>query len=133
MRFKVRRGAEELAIEVTRRYDQHDARTKDTDECIQAAGEEFTQARAAEVHRQLRNGDGLKDSGGAELASLTAREIQILHLLAEGASNSMIAAELVISRATVARHVANILAKLRLANRTEAATLAAQAGLLSRV
>ncbi|MCH8224170.1 MAG: PDZ domain-containing protein, partial [Chloroflexi bacterium] len=39
MRFKVRRGAEELAIEVTRRYDQHDARTKDTDECIQAAGE----------------------------------------------------------------------------------------------
>lgn len=132
MRFKILRGADELAIEVTRRHDQHDERTIEADECIQPAGEEFTQARAADVHRQLRNGNGRKDEGAAELSTLTTREIQILRLMAEGASNSMIAAELVISRATVARHVANILSKLRLANRTEAATLATQAGLLSR-
>ncbi len=133
MRFKVQRGAEELAIEVVRRYDQHDERTKDGEECIQPAGEIFSQARALDIHQQLRGGNGLPGVGAAELSSLTAREIQILCLLADGASNSMIAAELIISRATVARHVANILSKLRLANRTEAAALAAQAGLLLRV
>lgn len=132
MKFRVQRVAEEINIEVIRHYDEHDGQTDDLDDCIQPVGEDFSRARALEFHEKLRNGEGAKDADFSELANLTAREIQILRLLAEGASNSMIAAELVISRATVARHVANILAKLRLANRTEAATLATQAGLLSR-
>lgn len=133
MKFRVQRGTEEFNIEVIRKYDQDAERGGELDECVQAVGEDFWQARALEFHGKFRNGENGNNADYSALASLTAREIQILRLLAEGASNSMIAAELVISRATVARHVANILGKLRLANRTEAATLATQAGLLSRV
>jgi LuxR family transcriptional regulator, regulator of acetate metabolism len=54
------------------------------------------------------------------LALLTAREHEVLGLLAEGAANASIAARLVISEATVKSHVRHILRKLRAANRTEA-------------
>ena len=70
---------------------------------------------------------------GAALSSLSAREVQVLRLVAQGATNPIIADELEISRATVARHIAAILAKTGLANRTEAATLASQHGLLPDV
>lgn len=132
MKFRVQRDTDEINVDVIRHYDQHAERASDVDECIQPIGEEFSQARAQELHEKLRTGGGGNAADYSELAKLTAREIQILRLLAEGASNSMIAAELVISRATVARHVADILAKLQLSNRTEAATLATQTGLLSR-
>jgi DNA-binding CsgD family transcriptional regulator len=54
------------------------------------------------------------------LTLLTAREHEVLALLAEGASNAAIASRLVISEATVKSHVRHILRKLRAANRTEA-------------
>jgi DNA-binding CsgD family transcriptional regulator len=56
----------------------------------------------------------------APLGSLTAREHEVLTLLAEGAANAAIARRLVISEATVKSHVRHILRKLRAANRTEA-------------
>ena len=65
-------------------------------------------------------GDSTLASG---LASLTSREVQVLRLVASGATNPDIAEELEISRATVARHIANILEKLGAANRAEAARL----------
>jgi DNA-binding CsgD family transcriptional regulator len=52
---------------------------------------------------------------------LTAREVDILRLVASGASNREIGAELFISQHTVANHVRSILQKTRTANRTEAA------------
>jgi predicted ATPase/DNA-binding CsgD family transcriptional regulator len=52
---------------------------------------------------------------------LTAREMQIAHLIARGLSNRAIAEELVISPATAARHVANIMAKLGLNSRAQVA------------
>ncbi|WP_155356274.1 ATP-binding protein [Acrocarpospora macrocephala] len=55
-------------------------------------------------------------------STLTAREQEIAELIARGLSNRAIADELVISQATVARHVANILAKLGFASRTQVAT-----------
>ncbi|WP_405141052.1 ATP-binding protein [Sphaerisporangium sp. NBC_01403] len=54
-------------------------------------------------------------------SALTAREQEIALLIAQGLSNRAIAAELVISSATVARHVANMLAKLGFSSRTQVA------------
>jgi DNA-binding NarL/FixJ family response regulator len=64
------------------------------------------------------------DAGG-----LTARETEVLRLIAAGRSNPQIAEELVISLNTVQRHVSNILTKTGAANRTEAALYARDRGL----
>jgi len=60
---------------------------------------------------------------GGRLGTLTAREQEVLHLMAEGASNASIGESLVISQATVKSHVRHILRKLGAANRTEAVSL----------
>jgi NarL family two-component system response regulator LiaR len=62
---------------------------------------------------------------------LTEREVQVLRLVAQGMTNQEIAEVLVISQRTAANHVANILGKLHLANRTQAALYAVEQGLLS--
>lgn len=54
---------------------------------------------------------------------LTAREVQILELMANGLSNSRIAEQLVISEGTVKQHVKHVLRKLRAANRVEAVSM----------
>jgi DNA-binding CsgD family transcriptional regulator len=64
------------------------------------------------------------------LDELSAREREVLGLVAQGLSDAQIAEHLVISPHTVHRHVANILAKLRLPTRAAAAARAARAGLL---
>jgi LuxR family maltose regulon positive regulatory protein len=61
---------------------------------------------------------------------LTARELDVLRLLATGAPNPRIAAQLVVSLDTVKKHVSHILGKLGAANRTEAVTRARQLGLI---
>ncbi len=65
-----------------------------------------------------------------EPVELTNREIEVLHLLAEGASNKVIARALGISAHTVKFHVASILIKFDAASRTEAVTSAIRLGLL---
>ncbi|MBX2999583.1 MAG: response regulator transcription factor [Caldilineaceae bacterium] len=62
---------------------------------------------------------------------LTDREVEVLKLVAQGRSNQEIADELVISEATVRTHVSNILGKLHLASRTQAALYALKEGLAS--
>ena len=62
---------------------------------------------------------------------LTAREAEVLRLVAQGLNNRDIAAQLVISEATVRTHVSNILSKLHLASRTQAALYALREGLVS--
>lgn len=61
---------------------------------------------------------------------LTARELEVLQLLAEGLPNKLIAAQLHISEHTAKFHVSAIMLKLGAASRTEAVTLAARRGLL---
>ena len=62
-------------------------------------------------------------------AGLTERELEVLRLIARGMSNKVIARELVVSEKTVKTHVSNILAKLHLADRTQAALYAVREGL----
>jgi DNA-binding NarL/FixJ family response regulator len=62
------------------------------------------------------------------LEALTPREREILQELSKGASNKVIARTLVLSEKTVKHHMTNILHKLRVRNRVEAAILAKQAG-----
>ena len=62
---------------------------------------------------------------------LTAREVEVLGLIARGLTNRQIAEQFVISEATVRTHVGNILSKLHLATRTQAALYALREGLAS--
>ncbi|HYW84933.1 MAG TPA: response regulator transcription factor, partial [Spirochaetia bacterium] len=60
---------------------------------------------------------------------LTSREREVLSCLGRGLSNKLIAEELFISEKTVKTHVGNVLAKLDLADRTQAALFAVKRGL----
>lgn len=62
---------------------------------------------------------------------LTERELDVLRLIAQGCSNKDIAAKLSVSELTVRTHVSNILGKLHLASRTQAALYALQNGITS--
>lgn len=68
-------------------------------------------------------------ASAGELDGLTPREIEVLRLLAGGRSNRALAAELYVSERTVKTHVSNILSKLRLGDRTQAALWAVRHGL----
>jgi DNA-binding NarL/FixJ family response regulator len=107
--------------------------------CLRALGDEESAAReltaalrtfvdlgtapaAREVEAQLRSDPVLPDG-------LTAREVEVLALVATGRSNSQIAAELVLSEKTVARHLSNIFVKIGVGSRTAAAAYAFERGL----
>ena len=62
---------------------------------------------------------------------LTAREVEVLGLIAMGLGNQEIADELVIGESTVRNHVSAMLGKLHLANRTQAALYALRKGIAS--
>ena len=65
-------------------------------------------------------------------SELTEREMEVLRLIAGGRSNHEIADQLVISEKTVKSHVSNILRKLQLADRTQAAVYAWREGVVRR-
>ena len=73
--------------------------------------------------------DGLRGSA-ADTAGLSARELEVVRLVAAGRSNQAIAAELVLSEKTVARHLSNIFGKLGVSSRTAAAAYAYEHGLV---
>lgn len=84
---------------------------------------------AARVLQNIR-GDGGEDQ--QLFTDLTERELDVLKLIANGMTNSQIAEDLVITENTVKGHVSNILSKLHLVDRTQAAVYAWQRGIVRR-
>jgi DNA-binding NarL/FixJ family response regulator len=95
-----------------------------------ARGESMLSAPvAAKLITRLRVNGGARADDDARLAFLSAREIEILGLLATGRQNDDIAEQLHISPFTVRNHISNLLRKLHVDNRTQAAAYAIRNGL----
>ena len=71
-----------------------------------------------------------QDASGQLLEPLTARELDVLRLMAQGATNAVIADRLAVSLGTAKWHVGNVRAKLGVANRTQALVRAQELGLV---
>ncbi len=84
---------------------------------------------ASRVIKTFRN---LEPETATPFTVLTEREMEVLKLIAKGSSNDQIAEQLVISVGTVKGHVSNILSKLHLVDRTQAAAYAWQQGIVRR-
>jgi len=107
-----------------RELGDHDTATSDLD----AARSVFRQLGAAP---DIARVEALSPTAGPEAPmGLTGREVEVLALVATGKTNREIAAALVISEHTVARHVQNILAKLGVSSRTAASAFAFEHGLV---
>ncbi len=97
--------------------------------CAAANGESLVSpAIAAKVLQHLRAGGGSAREAET-LRSLSDRELEVLRLIASGQDNARIAAQLHISPKTVKNHISNILMKLQIENRIQAAVLAVRSGI----
>ena len=95
-----------------------------------AAGEAVLHPRvAARVARELH---GARRDEPNAFRELSDRELEVLKLIADGLSNAEIAGRLYVSEKTVKSHVSNILGKLHLADRTQAAVYAWRQGVVRR-
>jgi DNA-binding NarL/FixJ family response regulator len=85
---------------------------------------------ATKVLQRLRATGGSRHDAELIRSELSARELQVLKLIANGQDNALIAAELHISPKTVKNHISNILMKLQIENRIQAAVYAVRSGLV---
>lgn len=107
----------------------------DPDELAEAirqahAGEAVLNPRVAA--RMIKEVQGVRDAKINPFTELTDREMEVLRLIAGGNANKEIAERLVISERTVKSHVSNLLGKLHLADRTQAAVYAWREGIVRR-
>ena len=112
-------------------YTLKDMMLDDLVECIYKAvsGEATLDPRVAmRVVKSLRG----EINTDVQTNCLTGRELEVLKMIADGLSNRQIAGEMVISENTVKGHVSNILSKLHLTDRTQAAVFAWKQGLVRR-
>ena len=84
---------------------------------------------AARIIQELH---GAKSDAVNPFTELTNREMEVLKLIADGLNNNNIAKQLTITEHTVKGHVSNILSKLHLADRTQAAVFAWKKGVVQR-
>jgi DNA-binding NarL/FixJ family response regulator len=85
---------------------------------------------AAKVLRRVRSSSSQPEIERTIRAELSEREIEVLKLIANGKDNAMIAGELHISPKTVKNHISNILMKLQIDNRIQAAVYAVRSGIV---
>lgn len=97
---------------------------------IEAAAGGFAAIDPKELESLLGTAAPVAAPASTESAVLTARELEVLRMLAEGAANKNIAWKLGISEHTVKFHVAAILSKLGASTRTEAVTIGIRKGLI---
>jgi DNA-binding NarL/FixJ family response regulator len=96
-----------------------------------AAGESLVSPTiAAKVLQRLRATSASPREAETIRSELSDREVQVLKLIANGKDNAMIAAELHISPKTVKNHISNILMKLQIENRIQAAVYAVRSGIV---
>ncbi len=110
-----------------------DIRPEELVEAIRKAaiGEAVLNPRVAA--RLVQEVQGLRQAEANPFTELSERELDVLRLIAAGLSNAEIAAKLIIGEKTVKSHVGNILAKLHLADRTQAAVFAWRKGIVRGV
>lgn len=132
------RKAHQLWTQASSPYDAAVARLH-TGRCLLALADESSAERELSAARTAFRRLGavpMADLASSLLApeslpgGLTAREVEVLRLVAAGRSNPQIAAELVLSEKTVARHLSNIFGKLDVGSRTAAAAYAFERGLV---
>jgi DNA-binding NarL/FixJ family response regulator len=85
---------------------------------------------AAKVLQRLRSHSTNEDAAETIRAELSDRELQVLKLIANGKDNAQIARDLFISPKTVKNHISNILMKLQIENRIQAAVYAVRSGIV---
>jgi DNA-binding NarL/FixJ family response regulator len=96
-----------------------------------AAGESLVSPTiASKVLQRLRATSASPHEAATIRSELSDREVQVLKLIANGKDNAMIAAELHISPKTVKNHISNILMKLQIDNRIQAAVYAVRSGIV---
>ena len=96
-----------------------------------AAGESLISPQiAAKVLQLLRSKSSPPGGGEAVRGQLSAREIEVLKLIASGKDNAEIARALFVSPKTVKNHISNILMKLQIENRLQAAVYAVRSGIV---
>ena len=105
----------------------HDASAAEIVAAVEGAGAGLAVIDPAELESLLAEAP-VQPAAGSD--PLTARELEVLRMLADGAANKNIAWQLNISEHTVKFHVAQILAKLHAGTRTEAVTIGIRKGLI---
>lgn len=96
-----------------------------------AAGESLISPQiAGKVLQRLRAQGTHEDAARTIRAELSGRELEVLKLIANGKDNAQIARELFISPKTVKNHISNILMKLQIENRIQAAVYAVRSGIV---
>lgn len=113
-------------------YILKDVDLKDLAEAIRRAARAEVTLHPRVAARILQELHGSRSEEVNPFTELTKREMEILKLIANGMSNAEISQQLVISDHTVKGHVSNILNKLHLADRTQAAVYAWQKGVVRR-
>jgi NarL family two-component system response regulator LiaR len=113
-------------------YILKDVRMEELADAIKRAAHDEVTLHPRVAARIIQELHGTKRDEINPFTELTNREMEVLKLIANGLSNSKIAGQLVITEHTVKGHVSNILSKLHLADRTQAAVYAWRKGVVQR-